>query len=136
MRVEFQMVFNNYGQVAEEAHLRLSQAVQTSAAAIEARSKLAIQNPPKSGIIYTKPGGQTHQASAPGEAPATDTGTLVNSISTERVSDLTSLVNVTAEYGSILEFGGVNVQPRPFLGPSVDDESEHFMTMCREAITG
>ena len=47
-----------------------------------------IQQGPKTGIIrvVTK-AGKTHQASAPGEAPAWDTGTLANSIVTEIDSD-------------------------------------------------
>ena len=51
---------------------------------IETRAKIKIQSPPKTGRIY-RHGNVEHQASAPGEAPATDTGNLVNSIASDRV---------------------------------------------------
>jgi hypothetical protein len=60
-----------------------------------------------------------HRASAPGESPANDTGNLANSIGTERVDSLTSMVTVGAEYGADLEFGTTKMEPRPFIGPAI-----------------
>lgn len=72
---------------------------------------------PKSGAIY---GG--HQASAAGEAPAIDTGNLRNSIVAAPVGDGVSqwIVSVGAEYGAMLEFGTMDMEPRPFLRPAVE----------------
>ena len=66
---------------------------------IETRAKIKIQSPPKTGRIY-RHGKVEHQASAPGEAPATDTGNLVNSIASDRVRPMLHEVTVGAEYSS------------------------------------
>lgn len=78
-----------------------------------------IQQGTKSGRIYVR-GGIRHQASAPGEAPATDTGNLVRSIRVDHqpASGRASVV-VGAEYGAELEFGTRKMAPRPFLRPAV-----------------
>ena len=79
---------------------------------IEAASKVLIQTSPASGKIYGN-----HQASAPGEPPATDTGFLVNSIQAELngPGDV-GTIEVGALYGAILEDG----LDRPFIMPSID----------------
>lgn len=45
--------------------------------------KRLIISPPATGRIYRRPGGRLHQASAPGEAPANDTGELQESVDYE-----------------------------------------------------
>lgn len=73
----------------------------------------------KSGRTYTRRG-ITHKASAPGEAPASDTGRLVNSIKViDDEPNLVVYVNVSAEYGDDLEFGTENMEPRPYLRPAL-----------------
>lgn len=123
-----------------EARVRLAGMVEAviakTAHDCEADAKRAIQTGPKSGRVY---GGATaffatgktglpvlvrfttkkvHQASAPGQAPASDTGNLANSIRAVRIGKLKWVVAVFAAYGKILEFGGANVLPRPFLIPA------------------
>lgn len=63
-------------------------------------------------------GYKLHRASRPGEAPASDTGYLANSIEVAKVSKSRVLVVVGAEYGRILELGGAHVKPRPYLLPA------------------
>lgn len=70
---------------------------------------------PKSGRTYRR-GLRTHTASAPGEAPAIDTGFLANSIQTEFPNSTTGIVIVGAEYGQVLE----EVRNRPFVRPSIE----------------
>ena len=60
-----------------------------------------------------------HQASAPGEAPAIDTGYLANSMTAELLNSETAIVYTNAEYAEELEFGGSHLAPRPFLQPAV-----------------
>ena len=124
--------------------------VDTTALNIEARAKIEIQTGQKTGRIYelgetevsftTKDGREVsftarrgkksrqHQASAPGEAPATDTANLVNSIQSRHVAELTSEVDVGAEYGAPLELGSLDgtTAPRPFVGPAVEAERPAF----------
>lgn len=74
----------------------------------------------KSGHIYG-----SHQASAPGEAPAIDTGVLVNSIQTE-IDGLTAVVGTNQEYAPVLEFGGAKMAPRPFLASAFEAAAPEF----------
>jgi len=69
----------------------------------------------------------THRASAPGEAPATDTGELVNSISVEMTRQTEALVMVDAEYGAALEYGTARVAARPFLTPAAEGARAAFV---------
>lgn len=82
----------------------------------------SIQRGAKSGRVYVRGNGQnlssTHQASAPGEAPATDTGRTVASIKAtvtgqkaKAYSDLDSLF--------YLEYGTMTIAPRPSAVPAL-----------------
>ncbi len=111
-----------------------SQIVGRTAHAVRTAAVLAIQNPPKTGGIYTKRGKQ-HQASAPGEAPATDTGYLANSIQVDyEPGNLSAAVTVSAEYGEVLELGGRNIAPRPYLMPALEKEKDDFEAAIRDLI--
>jgi hypothetical protein len=88
--------------------------------AIEGKAKIALSGV-KSGRRY-KRGRRYHQASAPGEAPATDTGTLVNSIQASKVRPLLWRVTAGAMYGWILEIK----RNRPFLRPAASASLPRF----------
>jgi HK97 gp10 family phage protein len=73
----------------------------------------------KTGRTYVRRGVE-HQASAPGEPPASDRGQLVNSIRTEHDSVLlVGRVVVDAEHGKYLEYGTQTMEPRPFMRPAL-----------------
>jgi len=76
----------------------------------------------KSGVIrkVTK-AGKTHQASAPGEAPASDTGSLLRSLFAELRQGgkrPEAIVGTDIAYGPWLEFGTKNMEARPWLEPA------------------
>ena len=78
----------------------------------------SIQQGAKSGKTYKKYNPtRTHKASAPGEAPASDTGFLVSNI---RVKDQKDFVEVRSEasYSKFLEYGTSKMLPRPFMFPA------------------
>lgn len=78
-----------------------------------------ILDTPKTGRIYRRRGVE-HQASAPGEAPANDTGRLVNSIRT--TYDLPTLVGrivASTAYAAFLEYGTSRMEPRPYMRPAL-----------------
>ncbi len=81
-------------------------------------AKISIQAGNKTGKVYQH-GNVSHQASAPGQAPATDTGMLVNSIGVRR-GDQAAIVVVAARYGRDLEFGTSRMAARPYLRPALD----------------
>ena len=80
----------------------------------------SIQQGSKSGKTYKRYNPtRTHKASAPGEAPASDTGFLVSNI---RVKDQKDLVQVRSEasYSKFLEYGTSKMLARPFLFPAFE----------------
>jgi HK97 gp10 family phage protein len=90
-----------------------------------------ILNTPKTGRLYWRRGvsktsgtGRSfsggHRASAPGEPPASDTGRLVNSITTSYdFNELSGTVRARTEYAAYLEYGTSRMEPRPFMRPAV-----------------
>jgi hypothetical protein len=71
-------------------------------------------NPPKSGRVYIRRG-VAHQASAPGEAPASDLGTLVSQRETQLIPErLAGRLRFMAGHALPLELGTRNMEPRPF----------------------
>jgi hypothetical protein len=80
-----------------------------------------IQRGPKSGRTYRK-GGVTHQASAPGQYPASDTGRLAGSVRMEmpQPGRIVGSVGTAVAYGPHLEFGTSRMAARPWLLPSFE----------------
>ena len=95
-----------------------------NAAALEAVSDIrrAIQGPPKTGREYKRGKNRDiiHRASAPGQAPATDTGTLVSSLYNEDRGYLTKAIGSRLPYAFYLEFGTLKIAPRPAWIPAVE----------------
>lgn len=88
----------------------------------------------KSGRVY-KRGNVTHKASAPGEAPATDTGFLVSQINLQMDQDkLGASIDSKAPYSSFLEFGTSKMSARPFLQPALEMNKKKITAKIRAAI--
>ena len=107
---------------------------------------MGISRGKKTGKVY-KRGSVTHQASKAGEMPATDTGFLVNQITTNvRTVNETVIGEIisSAPYSRHLEFGtfamlnpkdGSDGGPRPFLRPSLrDNEKKIKQIFIREGV--
>lgn len=93
------------------------------ATAIEMRADIvtSIQRGPASGVTYRKTNPtRTHTASAPGQAPMSDTGRLANSITFDRVGDLTATVGSALNYAPWLEYGTSRMAARPFFRPAIE----------------
>ena len=81
----------------------------------------SIQSGAKSGIVYEKYNPRrTHRASAPGEAPASDTGNLVSKIIVKQKTKNITNVESNANYSAFLEYGTSKMQPRPFMFPAFE----------------
>ena len=87
----------------------------------------------QSGRIY-KRGAKIHQASAPGEAPAIDTGALANSIQVTPYGRTGAMIYTTMQYADVLEFGGVKVAPRPYMGPAIDKIAPKFLAAMAQLL--
>lgn len=123
--------------VREMIAQELRKGMQASVLKIEAEAKRSIATGKKTGAIY-KRRTVTHQASAAGEAPANDTGRLLNSIRgalEPYVSGaLSAKVTVGASYGKLLEFGTRHMQPRPFLLPAAESSKKWIQDRLSRAV--
>lgn len=101
------------------------------AATLEAEGilKAQILTGSRSGRIYSRGKNRTHQASAPGEAPVTDYGTLRNSITTEVLrgaNEVRGIVTINTEYAAALELGTERMRPRPYLSRLINEYGDRI----------
>jgi hypothetical protein len=120
-----------YGAKSEKA---ISEAVRVTAVEVQADSVKSIQRGSKTGRTY-KRGNITHRASAPGEAPATDSEILVGSIDTVKLTRLSYKTGTLLDYGRWLEYGTQKIAERPWLRPAVQRNKEEFFRRLRIAIS-
>ena len=87
----------------------------------------------KHGRVYTR-NGADHQASAPGEAPAIDTGALADSLRYEMTKTTRATVFSDSEYAAPLEYGApaAGIAPRPFLTPAAERERPQLLNALRD----
>jgi HK97 gp10 family phage protein len=94
----------------------------------------SIQRGTKSGVVYQKYApNRTHQASAPGQAPASDTGRLANSITAD-IEGKQATVTAGTEYAAPLEFGTRDIEPRPFMVPAMEQERPKFNARLQKIV--
>lgn len=104
------------------ADKELANIVNGTAQNVRTHAIRSIQRGTKSGITYDKiDPKRTHRASAPGEAPATDTGRLANSIEAD-IEGKNATVFTNVNYAPWLEFGTRTIAPRPFMFPALEKE--------------
>jgi len=106
---------------------RFSRVVRTHAEMIRDHMKANMEKP-KHGRVYIRPGGRKHIASAPGEAPAIDTGKLHKSVKIkyQQAGLLAVIGTSTTDYAGFLEHGTRKIKPRPFGQPAHDAYVEKF----------
>ncbi len=115
---------------ATELQKNLRAALVKAGNLVAGTAKKKILRDPHTGEIYGN-----HQASAPGESPANDLGNLARGIKVVKEADFVLVVS-TAEYSAALEFGTKNIAPRPFLGPSLQENKEKIKELLRDANGG
>lgn len=122
--------------IKTETLAAVKQAVLAGALMVESEAKTSIAHGSHTGHIYVD-GNISHQASAPGETPATDTGALISSIQ-HWVSDdgLSIAVGSNLEYSSYLEFGTMHILPRPYLQPATDLNRDAIVARIQKAAQG
>ncbi len=148
------------GADCKEVRLAIARAVFSGVLLIQGRARMRVLKGPKSGIIYgpirlariANTGGKlsngqarkVHQASAPGEAPANETGNLARGIIVTRATEsgfgvYTAQVQSTAKYAAALEYGtrkagkshSVVILERPYMRPSIEESKAEINTLIR-----
>ena len=95
--------------------------VKGGAQLIRGEAIKSIQTGAKSGVIYQKYNPRReHRASAPGQAPASDTGNLVSKIIVRQKTKNITNVESNADYSAFLEYGTSKMEPRPFMLPAFE----------------
>jgi hypothetical protein len=92
-----------------------------------------IQRGSRSGRVY-KRGSRTHQASAPGEYPKSDSGRLASHVFMRRVEPAVAEVGTAVVHGRPLEEGTSKMAPRPWLNRTFDDLKPRIVARIRRAI--
>jgi hypothetical protein len=125
-----------------------------TATAIEVRGAIVkkYQRGPKTGRVYTEIfrmiGGRpvpvgpregnnlspSHQASAPGEPPATDTGRLASGTEYRSTGRFSAEVRNSVAYGPLLEFGTRNIAARPAWRPAVEEARAKYIKRLEDAL--
>lgn len=117
----------NLRQFGVNAEREIQEIIDESLLSTQGDIVRSIQRGPATGTVYQKyiPR-REHQASAPGQAPQTDTGALASSVQNIR-RDMTGWVFSRVEYASHLEFGTQNMAERPYFHPAVERERPRFV---------
>lgn len=90
---------------------------------------------PATGTTYQKYNPRrVHTASAPGQAPQSDTGRLANSVLYDMPTHLTVEVYTMVEYGYWLEFGTSTILSRPNWIPTVEEYRPQYVKDIEAAI--
>lgn len=139
MRVSFQdEARKRIGLLSPRLLKNLHDAVKQAALIVQGTIKKKISHGPRSGRIYSYyRGGKrpiTHQTSAPGEPPKTDTGRLVNSIRTNFMT-LSAEVGSDVKYSEFLELGTSKMAARPWLQASFEESSGQVEQLIDKAIS-
>jgi HK97 gp10 family phage protein len=126
--------------IGKNTGVEVMKALKQGGLAIENRAAEGIINPPKTGRIYPSKyrKGAFHQASAPGEFPAADSGRLHQSLTTVPTENgpdrYVVQTGANTPYATHLELGSARMAPRPFMGPSFDETLEKNKERIRNAI--
>lgn len=113
-----------------------AEVVKETAEDIKADIETAMQLP-KSGRVY-----DGHQASAPGDAPAVDSGELIGSLVVEMVGPFAAEVRAEdpkaamLEYGTLNEDGSVRMAPRPSMTPAAEANRLPFQDKVEDLLNG
>jgi len=129
MRVGVDQYENHYAELAAELERQAGVVVDKTIERIHQICDFEFSQP-KTGELY-RVGGTAdnpimHQASAPGEPPATDTTELAGSGYHKMTGPTEGEIGFTAEYAVHLEMGTENMAARPFLVPAVEQAWPEF----------
>ena len=114
-------VLSQLNKLQKDMELPFQEIVKGGGQLIRGEAIKSIQTGAKSGVMYQKYNPRReHRASAPGEAPASDTGNLVSKIIVKQKTKNITNVESNADYSAFLEYGTSKMEPRPFMLPAFE----------------
>lgn len=117
-----------------EIQAKIGKALQVCGLVIQNKARELVLKGPKTGRVYNR-NGRVHVASAPGEPPASDTGTLVRSILMDvDLQALTLKVAAGTMYAKYLEYGTRHMAPRPFMSTALKQTQQKVMAVLQGAL--
>lgn len=123
------ILFNDLPKILANLEPEAGRIVADAAKRIRDDAHRRIVDPPKSGHVYTSgPQPLPHQASAPGESPATWTGDLAASLDAHPLGPTSAEATAGTDHAKAMEFGSPDgkVAARPFMLPSSEEERPKF----------
>ncbi|MBZ9674550.1 hypothetical protein [Mesorhizobium sp. ES1-1] len=121
-------------QIPLQARAGIGNALAGSVVLLDAYAKQKIQGGGRAGRVYTRRT-VSHQASAPGEFPKTDTGQLVSSLFFRVAADkLSAFFGTTLAHGRYLEYGTSRMAARPWLRPTLKANASAITERVRNAV--
>jgi phage gpG-like protein len=130
--------FNKLPEITSKLGQNLMKALDEGATILADETKLSMRGEKHGRYYKVSKTGKPHRASAPGEAPAIDTGALVNSITiaSSLSEKFTRMVGTNQEQAEILEFGspGGKIAPRPFLRPAAIKKKDTVVGRIQKAV--
>lgn len=122
-------------EIMENARDNIDKYVRAGAVEVLSSSVESMQRGVKTGKVYKRGDDKEHQSSAPGEAPATDTGNLASSVMmVESKDDGYWLVGTDEDYGEYLEFGTEDMKARPWLIPALEENRDKIERKIQQAL--
>ena len=117
-----------------DARAGIGRALAVSVMELDSYAKQKIQGGGRGGRTYHRRS-VTHQSSAAGEYPKTDTGQLVSSLFFRVGADkLSAFFGTKLAYGRYLEFGTSRMAPRPWLRPTLKANEGRISDRLKQAV--
>ena len=133
MKIDFKvtnmkLALSQLDRLAKDMELPFQEVVKGGGQLIRGEAIKSIQTGAKSGVMYQKYNPRReHRASAPGQAPASDTGNLVSKIIVKQKSSDVTNVESNANYSAFLEYGTSKMEARPFMFPAFEKSKKPIL---------
>ena len=130
-------VLSQMDKLEKDMEIPFQQIVKGGGQLIRGEAIKSIQTGAKSGVMYQKYNPRReHRASAPGQAPASDTGNLVSKIIVKQKTRNITNVESNANYSAFLEYGTSKMEARPFMLPAFEKSKKPILDATFRRVVG
>ena len=121
-------VLSQLDKLEKDMEIPFQEIVKGGGQLIRTEAIKSIQTGSKSGVLYQMYNPRReHRASAPGQAPASDTGNLVSKIIVKQKSADVTNVESNANYSAFLEYGTSKMEAIPFMFPAFEKSKKPIL---------